>query len=162
MERATVHTMDYSGTMDGLPDPDRDPQFYESVPSRRLAAWCMDIVIIALFGIPLATLFGLVTLGFGFALFPFIMVCVGFIYRFATLANRSATWGMRFMGIEFRRQDGNRFDTLTALLHTAIYSVCFGFFFLQLASCLSILMTRYRQGLQDIILRTTAINRPVI
>ena len=31
---------------------------------------------------------------------------------------------------------------------------------LQLVSCLAILGTRYRQGIPDIILGTTAINRP--
>ena len=85
---------------------------------------------------------------------------MGFLYRTATLAGSSATLGMRFTGIEFRRGDGTRFDLPTALLHTAIYAVCFGVVVLQLVSCLAILGTRYRQGIPDIILGTTAINRP--
>ena len=110
---------------------------------------------------PLAILFGLLTLGFGFALFGFIIAAVGFLYRTSMLAGpASATLGMRFTGIEFRRGNGERFDFMTALVHTAIYTVCIGTFVLQLISCATILGTRYRQSIADIILGTTAINRP--
>jgi uncharacterized RDD family membrane protein YckC len=155
-----MHAADFPGSMAGLPDPDRDPQFYEGVPSRRLAAWVFDLAVILLIGVPVAVVFGLATFGFGFALFPLVLAAVGFFYRTATIASGSATWGMRVMGIELRRHDGTRFDLLTALLHTGIYTVAFSVIVLQLISCAAILTTRYRQGLQDIILRTTAINRP--
>jgi uncharacterized RDD family membrane protein YckC len=149
-----------SGPMDGLPDPERDRQFYEGVPARRLFAWFVDLVIVLAIGVPLAVLFGLMTLGFGFVLFPLILLGVGFVYRTATIAGSSATWGMRFAGIEFRRGDGTRFDLLTALLHTAIFAVVFGVFVLQLVSCVTILGTRHGQSLPDLILGATAINRP--
>lgn len=148
------------GAMDGLPDPDREPQFYEGVPARRLAAWVVDFLLVLLIGVPIALVFGLATFGLGFALFPMVIATVGFLYRTATIADRSATLGMRFMGIELRRSDGSRFDLVTAFLHTAIYTVAISFVFVQLASCVAILLTRYGQGLPDIILRTTAINRP--
>jgi uncharacterized RDD family membrane protein YckC len=163
MLREDQMTQAYSvfGPMDGLPDPERDRQFYAGVPARRLAAWFVDLAIILTVGVPAAILFGLVTLGVGFALFPLIVAGVGFFYRTATIAGGSATWGMRVMGIELRRGDGTRFDFLTALAHTAIYTVCIGFVVLQLVSCLTILGTRYRQSIADLILSTTAINRPV-
>jgi uncharacterized RDD family membrane protein YckC len=150
----------HSGLMAGLPDPEFDRRFYAGVPARRFVAWLLDLAVILAVGVPLAILFGLVTLGFGFALFPLILAAVGFLYRTATLARSSATLGMRFAGIEFRRGDGTRFDMPTALLHTAIWAVCFSAIVLQLVSCLTILGTRYRQGIPDIILGTTAINRP--
>jgi uncharacterized RDD family membrane protein YckC len=134
-----------SGPMPGLPDPDRDAQFYEGVPMRRFAAWLVDVVVVLLIGVPLALLFGLVT---------------GVLYRVLTLASGSATWGMRFTGLEFRRHDGTRFDLLFAILHTVITAVSLGVFVLQLVSCGTILWTRYRQSIADIILGTTAINRP--
>jgi len=155
-----MHATDLSGPMPGLPDPDRDAQFYEGVPLRRFAAWLVDLAIVLLAGVPLALLFGLLTLGFGFALFPVIVGATAFLYRVLTLAGDSATWGMRFTGLEFRRHDGTRFDLPFALLHTAITAVCFGAFVLQLVSCGTILWTRYRQSIADIILGTTAINRP--
>lgn len=155
-----MHAYGFSGPMDGLPDPERDRQFYDGVPSRRLVAWFVDLAIILIIGVPLATIFGLFTLGFGFALFPFIVASVGFVYRTATIASGSATWGMRFTGIELRRGDGTRFDLLTALLHTGIYTVAIGVILLQFVSCAAMIGTRYGQGLPDIILGTTAINRP--
>jgi uncharacterized RDD family membrane protein YckC len=154
-----MHATDY-GPMSGLPDPERDWQFYQGVPGRRLVAWFVDVALVLLVGVPLAILFGLVTLGFGFALFPLVVAAVGFVYRAATIAGGSATWGMRFSGIEFRRGDGTRFDLGTALAHTAIYMVCISVFVLQLISCATIVGTRYRQSIADLILGTTAINRP--
>ena len=155
-----MHADGFTGPMYGLPDPDRDRQFYDGVRTRRLFAWVVDLAIILLIGVPLATLFGLMTLGFGFAIFPLIVAVVGFFYRTATLAGGSATWGMRFTGIELRRGDGTRFDLTTALLHTALYTLCISVVVLQVISCFTILGTRYRQSLGDMLLGTAAINRP--
>jgi uncharacterized RDD family membrane protein YckC len=148
------------GPMSGLPDPDLDRQFYDGVPVRRFVAWLADLVLVLLVGVPVALVFGLVTLGFGFALFPVIVGGVAVLYRLATIGGGSATWGMRFAGIEFRKGDGTRFDGGTTLLHTAVYALCYAFPFLQLLSCLTILFTRYRQGVPDLLLGTTAIVRP--
>lgn len=150
----------FAGAMPGLPDPERDPQFYQGVQSRRLAAWVVDVVLVLAVGVPAAFIFGLATLGFGFALFPILVMAVGFLYRTATIAAGSATWGMRLMGIELRRRDGTRLDFPTALSHTAIYTVAFSVVLLQLASIVGMLATRYGQGLPDIVLRTAMINRP--
>jgi len=150
-----------TGPLAGLPDPDLDRRFYAGVRTRRLVAWVIDVVIVLAIGVPLGAIFGVLTLGFGFALFGFVIAGVGFVYRTALLAGpASATLGMRFTGIEFRKGNGDRFDPTTAFLHTAIYAVCIGTFLLQLLSCLTILGTRYRQSLGDIILGTAAINRP--
>ncbi len=150
----------HAGYLSGLPDPELDRRFYAGVPARRFVAWLIDVAIVLAIGVPLGLVFGLFTLGFGFVLFPFILAAVGFFYRTSTLAGASATLGMRFTGIEFRRGDGDRFDLPTAFMHTVIYMVCIGAVVLQLISCLTILGTRYRQSIADIILGTTAINRP--
>jgi uncharacterized RDD family membrane protein YckC len=150
----------YIGDMSGLPDPDRDQRFYAGVPSRRLAAWVVDVIVTLGIGVPLALVFGLMTLGVGLALFPLILLGVGFFYRVATIASGSATWGMRLMGIELRRQDGTRFDLTAAFLHTALYTVCIGVMILQVASIVGMLGTRYGQGLPDLVLRSAMINRP--
>jgi uncharacterized RDD family membrane protein YckC len=155
-----MHAFSSFGPMDGLPDPERDRQFYEGVPARRLAAWFIDLAIILIIGVPLAVMFGLLTLGFGFVLFPLLVAGVGFVYRSATIAAGSATWGMRFVGIELRRGDGSRFDLITAVLHTALYTLALGMMVVQLVSCIAMVGTRFGQGLPDLILGTTAINRP--
>lgn len=156
-----MYASDVTGPMAGLPDPTREPGFYRGVPLRRFFAWLIDLVIVTAIGVPIAVLFGLFTLGFGFALFPVVVTAVAFAYRTLTLADGSATWGMRFCGIEFRRGDGSRFDLATAGLHTLIQTVAFMFFVLQLISCATIFTTRYRQSLPDLILGTTALHRPV-
>lgn len=155
-----MHADLYTGPMGGLPDPELDRAFYEWLPFKRLVAWCLDLVVVLAIGLPVALAFGVFTLGFGFVLFPVVLATIAFLYRTATLAGGSATWGMRLLGIEFRRGDGSRFDGLTALLHTAIQTIAFGFFFLQMLSCVAVVASRYRQSLPDIILGTTAINQP--
>jgi uncharacterized RDD family membrane protein YckC len=150
----------FDAPMAGLPDPEDDRQFYDGVPLRRGVAWLIDVAIILAVGLPLATLFGIATLGMGFAIFPVVVATVGFCYRTATIAGGSATWGMRFVGIELRRADGSRFDFLTAVLHTAIYTLAISFIVLQLVSMTTILGTRYGQGLPDLLLRTTALRPP--
>lgn len=149
-----------TGGATGLPDPDRDQQFYEGVQPRRLAAWFVDVLVVLVIGVPMALAFGLMTLGFGLALFPILVMSVGFVYRTATIAGGSATWGMRLMGIELRRRDGSRLDFGAALLHTAIYTVCFSVVVLQAVSVLGMLGSRYGQGLPDFLLGTAMINRP--
>lgn len=148
------------GALPGLPDPERDPQFYQGVPTRRLFAWFVDLFVVLLVGVPAALVFGLVTLGFGFAIFPLVIMGIGLVYRTLTIGNRSATWGMRVMGIELRRRDGSRFDLATAFLHTVLYTICLGAVVLQVLSILGMVGTRYGQGLPDLVLRTAMINRP--
>ena len=65
-----MHADASSAPMAGLPDPEHDRQFYDGVPARRLVAWFIDLAIVLAVGVPVAVVFGLVTLGFGFALFP--------------------------------------------------------------------------------------------
>lgn len=148
-------------TMPGLPDPERDRQFYAGVQPRRLAAWFIDVAIVMLVGVPVALMFGVLTLGLGLAIFPLILMGAGFLYRVVTIANRSATWGMRIMGIELRRHDGTRLDFGMAVMHTAIYTFCVGVVLLQIASMVGMATTRFGQGFPDLALRTTMINRPV-
>ena len=153
-------TNEFGGTMAGLPDPERDRQFYDGVPSRRLVAFLIDTVIIVAIAAVAIPVFGILTLGLGFFAMPLVFMAIPFAYRVVTLTNRSATWGMRAMGIEFRRADGTRFDFAYALMHAALFTAFFTVFVLHLVSMAAILMTRYGQSLPDLILRTTAINSP--
>lgn len=159
---AMSHAFDayHDAVMHGLPDPHRDPQFYDGVLGRRFSAWLVDMVVTFAIGVPLALAFGLLTLGFGLVAFPVIIAGVGVIYRSATLAARSATWGMRLMGVEFRRHDGSRLDGATAVLQTLIYAACIAVTPLALVSALMMIATRYGQGIPDLFMRTAMINRP--
>ena len=147
----------YDAADTGLPDPEMDNQFYDKVPSRRLVAWVFDGIIT--FGVTF--LIGVFTVGLGFFIFPFVWLVVGLIYRTITIASKSSTWGMRMVGIEFRDKDGQKFSTNMALAHTLIFTVGTGFFLVQIVSIVLILTSRYGQSVQDMILGTTAINRPL-
>jgi len=147
----------YDAAYTGLPDPEMDSQFYEKVPTRRLVAWVFDGIIT--FG--MTFLISILTVGLGFFIFPFIWLAVGLIYRTMTISSKSSTWGMRMVGIEFRDKDGQKLSTNLALVHTLIFTVGTGFFLVQILSIILILTSRYGQSVQDMILGTTAINRPV-
>jgi len=149
--------MTYSrNTPSGLPDPDLDSRFYDGVPTSRLIAWVIDGVVTFV----LTLLLALVSFGLGFFIFPFMWLVLGFFYRSASIAAMSATPGMRLVGIEFRDRDGRRFTAGLALAHTAIFTFASGVMLLQLVSIMMIVGTRYQQSLQDMILGSTAINRP--
>lgn len=147
---------DYAQTMP-LPDPDANPEFYASTASKRLVAWVIDTALI----LALCATVLILTLGIAFFFLPPLYLVVGFVYRTATLARGSATWGMSVMAMEIRRHDGARLDWLTALLHTLGYSVSVAFFLPQVVSVLMMLITDRAQGLTDYVLGTVAVNRRV-
>ncbi|HEY9039392.1 MAG TPA: RDD family protein [Roseovarius sp.] len=140
-----------------LPDPDVNPEFYDSIPTKRLVAWIIDSALIIAFCIAVLIL----TLGIAMFFLPPLILVVGFVYRTATLARGSATWGMALMAMEIRRHDGARLDWLTAMLHTLGYSVSVAFFVPQVISVLMMLISPRAQGLTDHVLGTVAINRRV-
>lgn len=139
-----------------LPDPQAQPEFYRGVPTARALAWLIDVMLIAVLS-ALALPF---TAFLGLFFFPLMMLVLGFIYRWWTLTSGSATWGMRFFGIEIRGADGARLDGATAFAHTLGYSVSVAVAPLQLISVAMMAFTPRHQGLTDHILGTAAINRP--
>ncbi|EPX80423.1 RDD family protein [Salipiger mucosus] len=138
-----------------LPDPQRQSGFYDSVPLKRGLAWVVDTLVVAVL-----VLIALVFTAFlgAFVFFALWMV-VGFAYRVITIAGGSATWGMRLMAIEFRDWRGQRLDGMQAFLHTLGYSVSVAFMPLQLISIVCMCVTERGQGLTDLVLGTTALNR---
>jgi uncharacterized RDD family membrane protein YckC len=144
--------------MTALPDPVRQAGFYDGVAAKRLFAWVLDMVFVLV----LCLLILPFTAFTGIFFFPFLMMVVGFGYRVITIANGSATWGMRLMSIELRTADGERFDLGLALLHTAGYSVSLAFALVQAASVVLMATTPRGQGVTDLVLGTTALNRRAV
>ncbi|RBW60149.1 RDD family protein [Ruegeria sp. A3M17] len=141
--------------MTHLPDPDRQPEFYQSVATKRFIAWLFDIAFISL----LCTVAILLTFGLGFFLLALIYAVVSFVYRVITIANGSATLGMRFMGIELRDSFGSRMDLGKAVAHTAGYFVSMAFPVIQIISVIMMLTSARGQGLTDAFLATVMINQ---
>ncbi len=131
-----------------------DPQLYDGVTLKRGIAWVFDIVLIAI----LCALVLPFTAFTGVFFFPFLMLVVGFIYRWFTLAGGSSTWGMRMMGIRFRDHRGAPLTSGLALAHTLGYTVSIAVAPLQLISIILMLVTPRGQGLTDHLLGTEAIN----
>jgi uncharacterized RDD family membrane protein YckC len=141
-----------------LPDPDRQPDFYDSVPAKRLFAWFIDTVLIVL----LCLVAVLLTAFIGAFFWPVLYLVIGFAYRTLTIAAGSATWGMRFMGIELRDAEGARLDGVQALLHTAGYTASVALAPLQLISILLMAFSPRGQGLTDMVMGTAMLNRRAV
>ena len=137
------------------PDPHTQPEFYQGIPTKRLLAWAVDMVII----IGLCLLVLPFTAFTGIFFFPVMMLVIGFIYRVATLSNGSGTWGMRLFSMELRQSDDRPLDAITAFMHTLGYTDSMAMAPLQLVSVILMLTSERRQGLTDMVLGTVALNR---
>ena len=140
----------------GLPDPVRKPEFYAAIRRKRLAAWALDTVQVGL----ACTLLLPFTAFTGILFFPLMMITVGFVYRWTTIASGSATRGMRLVALELRGADGRRLRPESAFQHTLGYTLSFLFPVAQVVSVVMMLVSRRKQGLTDQVLGTAAINRP--
>ena len=141
--------------MTHLPDTIAQAAFYETVPTNRLFVWILDAAIIL--GICLVVLRFTGFLGIFF--WPLMWLVVGFAYRTITIANRSATWGMRLVSIELRNRTGARLDLTEAALHTLGYTISIGMFLLQAVSIVLICASMRGQSLTDHVLGAVMLNK---
>lgn len=102
-----------------------DLRVYEGVLSRRIMAFIIDYMLVALMTIPFAILIfvlGIVTLGLAWALFSVLFPAVALTYVWNTLGGpNQATVGMRIMDIRLDRLDGQPIDGLVAVVHTVLF-----------------------------------------
>lgn len=102
-----------------------DVSAYEGVRTRRVLAFLLDYLIVALLLIPFAILvffLGLLTFGLGWSLFAILGPAVALIYVWNTLGGpNQATTGMRMMGIRLDRLDGRPVDGLLAVVHSVLF-----------------------------------------
>jgi uncharacterized RDD family membrane protein YckC len=111
-------------------DPDVNPELFEGVLARRVVAFVVDLIIIAL---PLIAasmfifVFGLVTFGLGWALFwllsPASVIWALFYYGMTLGSPASATLGMRAMEIEMRTWYGAPSYAVLGAVHVIVYWV---------------------------------------
>ncbi|TMV14709.1 RDD family protein [Arenibacterium halophilum] len=144
--------------MMNLPDPDRQPQFYDGVAIKRLIAWIADTILILL----ISCVVVLFTAFVGLLIWPILYLTIGFAYRVITLANGSATLGMRLAGIELRTARGDRFDPGHAVMHTLLYTMACAIPILQVISIVMMATSQRGQGLGDMLLGTSALNRRMV
>lgn len=102
-----------------------DMRVYEGVRTRRVMAFVIDYLIIALLLVPFALLvflLGIITLGLGWMLFSVLGPAVALIYIWNTMGGPTqATVGMRMMNIRLERLDGGRVDGMLAIVHSVLF-----------------------------------------
>ena len=146
-----------------VPDPHRDPQFYQGVPLRRLVAFLIDLIIVLLLLLSLVFVGGALSFGaivFAGPLVGVIFGATGFLYRWIMLAERSATVGMMLTGIEVRDGNGDPMIRSTAFLHTAGYYVTFVFPPLLFIGWFLMFTSPHRRAMHDLPLGSVVINKP--
>jgi len=146
-------------------DPDTNPELFEGVLARRVLAFLIDLVIVAI-PIVLAAMFifafGIVTLGLGWALYwllsPASVIWVLCYFGFTLGGPNSATVGMRIMNIEMRTWYGAPAYFVLGAVHAIAFWFTVSFFspFVLLVA----FFNDRRRLLHDILLGTVIINSP--
>ncbi|MDP1908051.1 MAG: RDD family protein [Hyphomicrobium sp.] len=146
-------------------DPVLNPELFEGVLARRVVAFLIDFLVISI-PVALAAMFifafGIVTLGFGWALYwllPPASVIWAIAYFGASLGGaRSATIGMRVMELEMRTWYGAPAYFVLGAVHAV------AFWFSVSAFTPFILLVAFfnqrKRLLHDIVLGTVIINNP--
>lgn len=102
-----------------------DVRTYDGVRTRRIFAFVVDYVIVALLCVPFAIivfLLGILTLGLGWMLFGALFPTVALLYIWFTLGSASqATVGMSMMGVRLERLDQRPVDGVLAIVHTVLF-----------------------------------------
>ncbi|MGA8651753.1 MAG: RDD family protein [Xanthobacteraceae bacterium] len=109
-------------------DPQTNPELFEGVLARRVVAFVIDLVIIALPPLVAAIFIfflGLITFGLGWALFwllsPASVIWALFYYGMTLGSPASATVGMRSMELEMRTWYGAPAYFVLGAVHAVVY-----------------------------------------
>jgi uncharacterized RDD family membrane protein YckC len=102
-----------------------DWRLYQGVRTSRIFAFLIDYVIVFFLCIPVAILIaiiGVATLGLGWILYGIMFPVVALAYVATTLGGpRQATKGMQMMDLKLERLDGQKVDSLLAVVHTVLF-----------------------------------------
>lgn len=106
------------------PDLFARPEYFNSIVLRRSIAYLVDGIILVIFGAVLIvalSIFGVITFGFGFHLFPLLSI-VPIAYATVLIGGPdSATFGMRLMDVQVRSWSGERPNMVQALVMTVLF-----------------------------------------
>ncbi|WP_373085079.1 RDD family protein [Sneathiella sp.] len=102
-----------------------NPDHYESIRLRRIFAYAIDVICIAILTViatVVATLLGIISFG---VLTPLLILCLALIpLAYNTLfigGSWQATPGMRFMNVRMEMMNGGAPDYITAFLQVALF-----------------------------------------
>ena len=147
-------------------DPLAEPELFRGVLTRRFFAFLIDLVVLSIpviLAVVFIAVFGIVTLGLGWALFWLVSpasVIWALVYYGASLGGpHSATIGMRMMDLEMRTWYGAPGYFVLGAMHAVVFWVSVSF--LRPAILLVGLFNGRRRLLHDIVLGTVVINSSV-
>ena len=147
-------------------DPITEPELFRGVLTRRIIAFLIDVVVIAvpvIAGYLFIAVFGLITLGLGWVLFwlawPAAVVWAVIYYGASIGGVHSATLGMRVMDLELRTWYGAPGYFVLGAMHAVLFWVSISF--LSPLVLLVGLFDRRRRLLHDLVLGTVVINSSV-
>ena len=147
-------------------DPDVQPELFRGVLTRRIFAFLIDLVVLSIpviLGYAFIGVFGLITLGLGWALFwlawPATIVWAVVYYGASIGGPHSATMGMRVMDLELRTWYGASGYFVLGAMHAVLFWVSISF--LTPLVLLVGLFNSRRRLLHDVILGTVVINSSV-
>ncbi len=142
-----------------VPDPVDGWKHYDRVIIRRAVGYIIDILVIALLEaavLSLAIFLGFLTWGLLTVPLFSIAALVPFAYHTLLIGgSRSATLGMRVMGVEVHRMEGGAPDYVLAALVTIVFYVTVGLFWPILAVAL---FNRHKRPLHDLLCGTVVLN----
>jgi uncharacterized RDD family membrane protein YckC len=155
-----------AGTPPHAFDPWLQPELFRGVLTRRVFAFLIDLVVLSIpviLAIMFIAVFGVITLGLGWALFWLVSpasVIWAVIYYGATLGGpHSATMGMRVMDLELRTWYGAPGYFVLGAMHAVLFWISVSV--LTPLVLLVGLFNSRRRLLHDIVLGTVVINSSV-
>jgi uncharacterized RDD family membrane protein YckC len=147
-------------------DPLLQPELFRGVATRRVFAFLIDLVVLSIpvvLGYLFIAVFGLITLGLGWALFwlawPATVIWAVVYYGASLGGPHSATMGMRVMDLELRTWYGAPGYFILGAMHAVLFWISVSF--LSPLVVLVGLFNGRRRLLHDIILGTVVINSSV-
>jgi uncharacterized RDD family membrane protein YckC len=147
-------------------DPARQPELFDGVLTRRVVAFLIDLVVLA---VPVAVMaififaFGIVTFGLGWAMYALLYpaaVIWALVYYGVTLGGPySATIGMRLLDLEMRTWYGAPAYFVLGAVHAVLFWISVSVF-TPLVLLIGLFNSR-RRLLHDFILGAVVINNPL-
>lgn len=147
-------------------DPYAQPELFRGVLTRRVFAFLIDFVVLSvpvILGVIFIAVFGVVTLGLGWALFWLVSpasIVWAIVYYGASIGGpHSATIGMRMMDLELRTWYGAPGYFVLGAIHAVLFWATISF--LSPLVLLVGLFNGRRRLLHDVILGTVVINSSI-
>jgi uncharacterized RDD family membrane protein YckC len=148
-------------------DPWMQPELFRGVLTRRVFAFLIDLLVLSvpvIFGVIFIAMFGVVTLGLGWALFWLVSpasLIWAIVYYGASLGGpHSATVGMRIMDLEMRTWYGEPSYFVLGAMHAILFWVSLSIFTPLIL--LTGLFNGRRRLLHDMLLGTVIINNSAL